>query len=436
MLRKKPRPRNDARHIGPELESGPPLDYKGPVPAVHMKLAYLVNQYPRVSHTFIRREIAALEDAGLEVARFSIRQSPEEVVDPADRAELQRTRVIVAVGIHGLLMALAWRLLRSPSALVRAALVTLRIGWSSDRGLLRHVAYLAEACVLLRWFRATGITHVHAHFGTNSAAVVMLCRELGGPPYSFTIHGPEEFDKPLSISLRTKIEHASFVVAISSYCRSQIFRYCGHEHWSRVHVVHCALDQEFLGAPPEPIPAAPRIVTVGRLNEQKGQLLLVEAVARLASRGVDFELVLVGDGEMRAELDAMIAREGLGTRVKITGWAPNAEVRAQLVAARFMILPSFAEGLPVVIMEALALGRPVLATYVAGIPELVGEDCGWLIPPGSVDAIAEGIERALALDDAQLQALGRAGRAKVRKEHDAAVEAAKLLELFKRYAAR
>ena len=182
-----------------------------------MKLAYLVNQYPRVSHTFIRREIAALEKAGLEVARFSIRQSPEEVVDPADRAELARTRVVVAVGVAGLLFALFERLLRSPLAFVGAALLTLRIGWCSERGLLRHLAYLAEACVLLRWFRTAGITHVHAHFGTNSAAVVMLCRELGGPVYSFTIHGPEEFDKPLSISLRTKIERARFVVAISSF---------------------------------------------------------------------------------------------------------------------------------------------------------------------------------------------------------------------------
>ena len=181
-----------------------------------MKLAYLVNQYPRVSHTFIRREIAAIENTGLAVARFSIRSSPEEVVDPSDRAELERTQVVLSVGMHGLLLALLDRLLRSPLSLFGAALLTLRIGWRSERGLLRHLAYLAEACVLVRWFRAAGITHVHAHFGTNSAAVAMLCHALGGPPYSFTVHGPEEFYKALAISLRTKIERARFVVAISS----------------------------------------------------------------------------------------------------------------------------------------------------------------------------------------------------------------------------
>jgi colanic acid/amylovoran biosynthesis glycosyltransferase len=397
---------------------------------VQMKLAYLVNQYPRVSHTFIRREILALEREGLEVARFSIRSSPEEVVDPADRAELDRTQVILAVGLHGLLFALLARLLLGPIALARAALLTARIGWRSERGMLRHLAYLAEACVLRGWLRAAGVTHLHAHFGTNSAAVAMLCSELGGPPYSFTVHGPEEFDKALLISLRTKIERARFVIAISNYCRSQVFRHCGHEHWPKVHVVRCGLDQEFLSAEPEPIPAAPRIVTVGRLNEQKGQLLLIEAAARLERRGIAFELVLVGDGEMRGELETTIAREGIAERVRITGWASNSEVRAQLSAARFMVLPSFAEGLPVVIMEALALGRPVLTTYVAGIPELVGDDCGWLIPAGSVDAIAEGIERALTLDNLRIEALGRSGRARVRRHHDAEVEARTLLQLF------
>lgn len=399
-----------------------------------MKLAYLINQYPRVSHTFVRREIAALEQAGVEVARFSIRHSPEQVVDPSDQAELERTRVIVGVGVTGLLLALFTRLLRSPVSMLRAALLTVRIGWRSERGLLRHVAYLAEACVLLDWFRAGGITHVHAHFGTNSTAVVMLCHELGGPTYSFTVHGPEEFDKPLLLSLRTKIERATFVVAITNFCRSQLYRHCSHDHWSKIHIVHCALDHEFLGGEPQPLPSTPRIVTVGRLNEQKGQLLLVEAAGRVARKGIDFELVLVGDGEMRPELETLIAREGLTGKVKILGWAPNAEVRAQLSDSRFMILPSFAEGLPVVIMEALALARPVLTTYVAGIPELVGDDCGWLIPAGSVEAIADGIERALAAGDAELEALGRAGRAKVQKEHDATVEAGKLLELFRRYA--
>lgn len=398
-----------------------------------MKLAYLVNQYPKVSHTFIRREIVALEAQGAEVVRVSVRSSPDDLVDADDQAEVAATRVILSVGIVGLLSALLREGVRSPVRFLAAFLLTLRMGWQSERGLLRHFAYLAEACVLRRWLAAAGCAHVHAHFGTNSTAVAMLCHVLGGPPYSFTAHGPEEFDKPLLIGLREKIERALFVVAISSFGRSQIFRYCGHTYWPKVHVVHCGLDASFLDNPATPIPSNRRMVSVGRLNEQKGQLLLVEAVAQLAQQGVDFELVLVGDGEMRGEIETLIARNGLVSRVKITGWASNDVVREHLCAARFMVLPSFAEGLPVVIMEALALGRPVVTTYVAGIPELVSAQCGWLVPAGSVDGLVDAMHRALSTSDEEMARLGLEGQRRAREFHDARKEAATLMGLFERY---
>jgi len=398
-----------------------------------MKLAYLVNQYPKVSHTFIRREIAALEELGAEVLRVSIRGSSEDLVDAGDQAELARTRVILAVGVVGLLVALLREAALSPLRFVRAFLLTVRIGWMSERGLLRHFAYLAEACVMRPWLDDANIVHVHAHFGTNSAAVAMLCHVLGGVPYSFTAHGPEEFDKPLLIALREKIERARFVVAISSFGRSQLFRYCGHQHWPNVHIVHCGLDASFLDAAPTPIPSSRRVVSVGRLNEQKGQLLLVEAVAQLAKRDVDFELVLVGDGEMRGEIESLITRYGIERQVRITGWASNDVVREHLCASRLMVLPSFAEGLPVVIMEALALGRPVLTTYVAGIPELVSEACGWLVPAGSVEALVDALQHALETSDDEITKLGAEGRRRVIEQHDARKEAAKLMRLFERY---
>jgi glycosyltransferase involved in cell wall biosynthesis len=175
---------------------------------------------------------------------------------------------------------------------------------------------------------------------------------------------------------------------------------------------------------------------VGRLCEQKGQALLVEAVRLLASRGVEFELVLAGDGEMRAELERLIAAFSLQERVRITGWISSARVREEMLAARVLVLPSFAEGLPVVLMEAMALGRPVVTTYVAGIPELVlAGECGWLIPAGDVQALAAAIEDVLARAPDALQAMGDAGRRRVLARHDADVEAAKLAALFQRAAA-
>jgi len=392
-----------------------------------MKVAYVVNQYPKVSHTFIRREIVALESLGAEVARFSVRGSPDELVDADDREEARRTRVVLSVGVVGLLSALLSTLLSRPVLLMRAFALTVKIGRRSERGLLRHFAYLAEACVLRVWIADVGSTHVHAHFGTNSAAVVMLCHVLGGPPYSFTVHGPEEFDKAPLLALTPKIERARFVVAISEFGKSQLFRQCSHAHWSKIHVVHCGLDADFLQAPASDLPSTPRMVSVGRLSEQKGQLVLIEAAAVVAKKNIPFELVIVGDGEMRAEVEAAIARHGIADRVRITGWASNEVVRQELRAGRFMVLPSFAEGLPVVIMEALALARPVLTTYVAGIPELVSSECGWLVPAGSVDALADAMEKALATPDTELKALGEEGQRRVRAQHDAVTEARRLL---------
>jgi colanic acid/amylovoran biosynthesis glycosyltransferase len=209
-----------------------------------------------------------------------------------------------------------------------------RTGLRSERGLLRNFAYLAEACALVEELARRNVRHVHAHFGTNSAAVAMLARELGGPSYSFTVHGPEEFDKPDLIALRAKIARAAFVVGVSSFGRSQLYRYCEAQHWDKLQVVRCGLDQSYVERAPTPVPDVARFVSVGRLCEQKGQLLLVEAAAQLQREGRSFELVLVGDGPMRAEVEALIAREGLAERVRITGWASGEVVQSEIEAAR------------------------------------------------------------------------------------------------------
>ena len=397
-------------------------------------MAYLLNQYPMPSQTFIRRELAALEVHGVDVERFSIRATDGSVVDPADRAEIDRTRVVLDVGRARAALAVARRAVTSPRRFLRAARRAVALGRGSSRGLPVHLAYLAEACILVGWLQRARITHVHAHFGTNATTVALLCRELGGPPYSFTIHGPEEFDRPEGLKLGDKVAAAAFTVAITDFCRSQIFRWVPHEHWDRVHVVHCGLDRQFLESEPVPAPAAPRLVNVGRLAEQKGQLLLVQAAIRLLREGVDLELVIVGDGPLRPELEAMVARSGHAESIRLVGTLDNEAVRREMLASRAVVLASFAEGLPVVLMEALALGRPVITTYVAGIPELVVDgESGWLIPAGSVDALAEAMRRALQEDPSRLDAMGTVGAGRARERHDAATEGARLADLFARY---
>ena len=401
-----------------------------------MRVAYLVNQYPHVSHTFIRREIAALEAAGTAVERFSIRPSAEELVDPADREERRRTEVLLDGGAIGLLLALAATAVRRPLPWLRTVGAALRLGRRSGRGVLRHLAYLAEACVLVRRLRGRGVRHLHAHFGTNSAAVAMLACLLGGPPYSFTVHGPEEFDAPESISLREKVARSAGAVVVSDFGRGQLLRWAAPEDWAKVRVVRCGLDGAFLSAGPRELPEAPRLVCVGRLAGQKGQLLLLEALALVAADGIDFEMTLAGDGPLRPALEESARRLGLGERVRITGWLGGEAVRRELLGARLMVLPSFAEGLPVVLMEALALGRPVVTTYVAGIPELVENGVnGWLVPAGSATALAAALAEALRAPTETLTRMGRAGAARVAALHDVSRETAKLAEMFQAVAA-
>lgn len=402
-------------------------------PVDGIKVAYLVNQYPAVSHSFIRREIVALEAQGFVVKRFSIRPPPADLVDPADVAERAKTREILRAGPISLLVALLATAIGSPSTWWRALRTALRMGALSDRGRLRHVAYLAEACLLLRWLRAAGgVRHLHAHFGTNPAAVAMLVRLLGGPTYSFTVHGPEEFDHPRELSIAEKIEHAAAVIAVSDFGRSQLYRWIPYAQWPKVHVVRCGVDAAFLAAGPQPIADNRRMVCIGRLTEQKGQLLILEALAALAAEGVSLEVVLAGDGDMRGVIERRIAELGLGKAVRITGWVSNATVRSELLAARALLLPSFAEGLPVALMEALALGRPAITTFIAGIPELVEDGVnGWLIPAGSVAAMVRAIKRALEASAAELTRMGQAGATAVAARHDASREAARLGDLFR-----
>jgi colanic acid/amylovoran biosynthesis glycosyltransferase len=398
-----------------------------------MKIAYLVNQYPKVSHSFIRREIVALERQGFEVERFALRGWGDALVDAQDLDERARTRYVLQGGAFMLALAVLRQLWAAPIRFTRAFALALRMGRRAARPWPVHLAYLSEACRIVAWLRRSGARHLHAHFGTNPAEVAMLAGALGGPPYSFTVHGPEEFDQPEFLHLAEKIRRAAFVVAISSYGRSQLYRWIGQRDWPKVQVVHCGIEPAFhADADKAPPPGAARLVCVGRLCEQKGQLLLVSAVGRLVRKGRPVELVLAGDGEMRAELESLIDHGGLRSCVRITGWIDSAAVRAEILAARALVLPSFAEGLPVVIMEAMALRRPVLSTYVAGIPELVrhGVD-GWLFAAGDVDALVAALEDLLATPAATLAAMGEAGRARVLKRHAIEVEAAKLACLFR-----
>ncbi|MFN4329821.1 MAG: glycosyltransferase [Limnobacter sp.] len=395
------------------------------------KIAYLVNQYPKVSHTFIRREILALEQKGFEVFRLSVRGWDNPLADPVDHAERLKTHYLLQRGVLKLIrsaVAVAWQ---TPGRFLEALATALHLGRRADRPLLIHLVYLMEACLALEWLRSAKVQHVHAHFGANSTEVATLIHALGGPGYSFTVHGPEEFDKPEFIHLGDKIAQSRFVVAITSFCKSQLYRWIPHEQWQKVQVVHCGIEPQF-HRPPLAEPEHPaRLVCVGRLCEQKGQLLLLQACSVLKSRGVKFELVLAGDGEMRDIIERTITSENLQDSVRITGWISSEQVRDELLKARALVLPSFAEGLPIVLMEAMALKRPVISTLVAGIPELVEHGVhGFLAPAGDTLKLADLIEICLSMPEEDWRVMGQRAQDRVLKRHSLATETDKLAALF------
>ena len=396
-----------------------------------MSLAYLLNWYPQPSQTALRREVTALEELGVPFHRFSLRRYEGELVDENDLAERARTRSVLDVGVLGFLAAILRVGLRGPRAFISALRLAVKVGRIDERGLVRTLIYFAEACVLREWAAELGIDHIHTHYGTNSATAAMLCRVLGGPSYSFTMHGPEEFDAPRAICLREKIRHAKFVVAISEFTRSQLYRWADYHDWNKISVIHVGVSPMFLDHGPVPVPASPRLVNIGRIVEQKGQAILIEAAARLRDRGVDFELVIIGDGPMRREIERLIEQYGLQEQVRITGYLSNLRVLEELLAARALVLPSFAEGLPGVFFESLAVGRPVISTYIAAHPELIESGVnGWLVPAGAVEPLVNAMAEALTAEPQVLEEMGRAGAKRVMTQHNVYTEVGKLIKLF------
>lgn len=399
--------------------------------STQLHVAYLINQYPAGSHTFIRREIGALELAGVKVMRIALRGWNTELVDEADRQERAHTRYVLAVGAAGLLLALMRTAMRSPRLLARAAKLSWRMFRQSERSLAKHLASLGEACLVRDWAVEGGCHHLHAHFATNSAEVAMLASALGGPRYSFTAHGSDIMDRPSQVGLPMTVGNAAFAVAVCSFGRSQMFRWIPFEQWSRIHVVGCGLEPDYAGGgfAIEEMPR--RLLCIGRLSKEKGQILLVQAAQKLAQAGVVFDLVLAGDGSMRDEIERLIAHFGLADRIAITGWLDAAGIERELAMARALVVPSLSEGLPIVIMEAMASRRPVVAPYLAGIPELVRDGrTGWLFPSGDVESLASAMRSCLEASKMDLSGMGEAARRDVFATHDIHVEVRKLITLF------
>ncbi|WP_339952012.1 glycosyltransferase [uncultured Albimonas sp.] len=396
-------------------------------------IAFLTGEYPRATDTFIQREVAGLRAQGLDVLTCSVRRTdPSQQVSAFQRAEAAATFHVLETAKSPLRLArahLGW-IARAPGRWARALGLAARTAPPGLKGGLWQLFYFLEAGVLAEHMRRSGAVWLHHHFADSSGSVALLAAEIADLPRSFTLHGPAEFHAPETWRLDVKIARARFVACISHFARSQCMLFSAREHWGKLRIVHCGVEPAAYAPAPGRSPGK-RAVFVGRLAPEKGLTVLLEAFATLRARHPEAELALIGDGPSRADIEAEIARGGFGEAVKILGFLPPEAVAAELSRADLLVLPSFAEGLPVVLMEALATGIPALATRIAAVEELVEpEVSGLTVAPGDAAGLAAAMDRLLS--DPELRArMGEAGRAKVAAEFDVAQETAWLAALIR-----
>jgi glycosyltransferase involved in cell wall biosynthesis len=389
-----------------------------------LRLGYLTGQYPRATDTFIQREVATLRAQGHHVQTFAVREPPLRDQAPQGLAEARATTIYL-LPPQGLARAHFQEFLASPGRYLKAIGLAWRICPPGLAAMLKQFAYFAEAGLLAARMRELSLIHLHNHFADSSCSVAAIAAEIGGFSFSFTIHGPAEFFEMSRWRLDEKVRRARFVVCISSFCRSQVMIAAPPTSWRKLRIVHCGVDASLF-----PVRRhegrGRRLLFVGRLAPEKGCLVLIEAVAQLS----DVTLDVVGDGPSRAELGERAAALGIADRVVFHGYMDETGVRRRLAEADVFVMTSFAEGVPVVLMEALAAGVPAVATRIAGIPELIEDGVtGMLVAPAEPAAAAEAVRRLL--EDPELRnRIAAAGREKVEREFNLEIECERLASIM------
>jgi glycosyltransferase involved in cell wall biosynthesis len=382
------------------------------------RIAYLVSQYPAVNHTFILREIRQLRQLGFDVRVASVRPAdrPFESLALEEQEEQLATYYIKPVGPEGVIKAALGLLSRRPIAFFGALGYAFWLARLNPRTTLSYLFYFAEAVVFAGWMRREGLSRVHMHF---TSTVGLLARRLTPMRTSVTIHGAAEFDDAAGFRLREKIEAFDLLCTISEYGRNQLMKLSDRRQWNKLRVSRLGVDPAIYSPRPFRYNPAPfEILCVGRLAKVKGQAILIGAIDRLVRKGHAVLLRLVGDGPERAILERQVVERSLGACVIFEGWQGTERVRDSYQQADVVALASLAEGIPVALMEAMAMEIPCVATAVMGVPELIRHELdGLLVGRGSEDELAAAIARYL--DDSELrQRLGKAGRRRVLEHFD------------------
>ena len=401
-----------------------------------MRLAYLVSRYPSANHTYILREILGLRALGIEidVAAIDGDERESDALTPAEAEERASTYVVKAAGAGRIAAAHVAMLARRPARYVAALGYSIRLGRTDLRQIAYNLFYFAEGVVVARWMEQRGLDRLHTHYAANVAIVVA---KLLPVRVSATIHGSAEFIDPTAHRLREKVAACAFVCAISQFGRSQIMRATPPDEWAKIELTPLGVESApradlRVGPPPAGANGAFRLACVGQLQPAKGYHLLLEALAALAAAGRAVTLTIVGDGPDRDALLAHAGRLALGQRVAFVGALNQEGVRKVYACTDAFVLASFAEGVPVVLMEAMAAGVPCVATRITGIPELIRDGVdGLLVTPSSVDELAHAIGRLI--DEPGLRAtLARSARRRVAEQYNLTTNVQRLADVFRR----
>lgn len=395
-----------------------------------MRIAYLTSQYPATSHTFIRREVDAMREQGFLIDTFSIRRPGfSEINSDWDRRAFEGSFYILPVAFSALFAAHFAAFLGQPRLYLSTFTLALKHRAPGMRTLFWAFFHFAESIVLAKEIRRRGITHIHNHFANSAANVGFLTSRFLNLPWSLTLHGISETDYPAGLLLAEKVKAAQFVACVSWFGRAQAMRITPADQWHKFEIVRCGVP---LSNIPDLVPheQPSRIVCVGRLSSEKGHAGLLDAFAHLRDRGILAQLILVGDGPEHDMLKRQCAGLGMSDAVNFVGRKDEQETLAEIARSDLLVLPSLMEGLPVVLMEAMALGVPVVASRVAGIPELIedGKE-GLLFRPADWVDLCDAMTRILS-DNALATRLVAAARAKVEAEFDISKVVAPLARRF------
>lgn len=397
------------------------------------RLAYLVSDYPAVSHTFILREVLRLRARGFVIRTASINSIARPPIELAteERAEAADTFYIKQAGVAGAVRAHLRTLRHKPAAYLRGLMFALSLAGTDLRQLVFALFYFTEALMLGNWMTSHDLTHVHVHFVNPASTVGLIASRIFAFGFSFTVHGPDEFYDVRGQRLKEKIEGASFVFCIGHFARSQLMKVSSPRDWSKLDIAPLGVDLEVFA--PQPFRAVNepfQLLCVGRLVPAKGQHILIAAVAHLVKGGRNVNLRFVGDGPDRASLECEAKTRGLAAHITFEGNVNQDRIRRFYREADAFVLASFAEGIPVVLMEAMAMGIPCVSTMITGIPELIRDGLdGLLVMPSDDHALAQTIARLIEDGDLRRR-LGEAGRSRVAEKYDLNKNVDRLARLF------